>query len=92
MKAKTFSGEEVEFTRGEIDYLKFQNHASGGFFTLLFTLIGKADLDNLERIHRGFPEQVQGFVAWADGDLAERVRKFHDDDYAAINIILHEGE
>ena len=50
--------------------LKFLGH----FEAALAEAIMRADEDNLAKLHRGFPDQVEGFMAWSRGDLAKRLR------------------
>lgn len=46
----------------------------GGFETALAEAIMRADEGNLARLRLGFPDQVDGFLAWSRGDLARRLR------------------
>lgn len=65
-----------EFTRGEKSYIfDFVMGMGGGFTRALFTAISKADWENLSRLETVFPEQVQGYRAYAHGDLSERIRR-----------------
>jgi hypothetical protein len=58
--------------------IKWQFGELGGFETALALAIMRADQDNLERLAKGFPIQVEGFRQWAYGDLA---RTFHQAGY-----------
>jgi len=46
----------------------------GDFEMALAKAIVLADDDNLARLRRGFPIQVDGFLSWSRGDLARRLR------------------
>ena len=46
----------------------------GGFEEALAKAIIRADDSNLPRLRLGFPDQVDGFLAWSRGDLAKRLR------------------
>jgi hypothetical protein len=46
----------------------------GDFERPLWECIKCADSDNLERLSRGFPTEVEGFRRWAYGDLGYRLR------------------
>lgn len=45
-------------------YLEFQFHRSGDFVTALFNAIGRADDENLARLAKGFPEEVEAHKTW----------------------------
>ena len=45
-------------------------HGSGDWFTVkLLALIAKADLQNRERIRRGFPQEVEAYERWERGEV-----------------------
>jgi len=46
-------------------YLEFQFRIAGDFYTALFQAIQQADEDNLERLAKGFPEEVEAYKVWA---------------------------
>lgn len=48
----------------------------GNFECKLWEAICAADEDNLNRLSRGFPEQVAGYLAWSQGGLAKKIRKW----------------
>lgn len=48
--------------------------ALGHFEAALAEAIIRADDGNLARLRLGFPDQVDGFIAWSRGDLARRMR------------------
>lgn len=54
--------------------LKWQWRLYGSFFTALFDVIKLADDDNLERLRKGFPVEVAGFLDWNRGYLAAKLR------------------
>lgn len=54
--------------------LRWQWALYGDFFTALFGAIKQADDQNLERLRKGFPVEVAGFVAWSRGGLAKELR------------------
>lgn len=64
-----------DLTEGEKIIVKWQFRILGDFQTALMEAIGRADDDNLERISRGFPDHVSGFMAWSRGGLGQRLRK-----------------
>lgn len=45
-------------------YLDYQYRMSGNFFKALFDAIKQADIDNLPKIEKGFPEEVDGYRLW----------------------------
>lgn len=60
-------------TPGEKKYIFDAQYRHGGSFTrALFDAIARADIHNRARLALGFPEEVQGYVAWAEGDLFDR--------------------
>ena len=42
-----------------------------GFYVLLFRAIIKADLENREKLRKGFPEQVAEWEAYLKGEVEE---------------------
>ena len=48
--------------RGELFVVKWQYRLHGTFFTHLANAIARADEDNLDRLKRGFPDEVNGYV------------------------------
>lgn len=55
--------------------LKWQWRLYGDFYTALWNAIKQADDGNLERLARGFPVEIKGFLAWNRGSLAEELRQ-----------------
>jgi hypothetical protein len=68
-----FQGEE-NFDRIDRQVLKWQYKMHGHFFTALFEATMRADLVNQRRLKLGFPDEVEGYLRWTTGDLAERVK------------------
>jgi hypothetical protein len=64
-----------DWTEAEKGVVKWQFRLLGGFKTALWDAITKADEDNLERLSRGFPTEVEGYEMWTRGDLAPRLRQ-----------------
>lgn len=62
------------WTESEKHILKWQFRMLGDFDTALMHCIALADEDCLARLQSGFLEEVQGFRAWSQGDLARRFR------------------
>lgn len=62
------------WTDSEKFIVKWQFGLLGDFYTALIDAIKRADEKNLARLELGFPAEVQGFRAWAYGDLARRLR------------------
>jgi hypothetical protein len=61
-------------------FLEFQYNQSGGFFSTLFMAIQLADFENLARLEKGFPEEVDAFRRWSHegpAALAEKVTPDH---------------
>ena len=63
-----------EWSVGEKSVVKWQFRLHGNFRTALWVAIIKADENNIARIKRGFPDEVEGYRAWSCGDLATRLR------------------
>jgi hypothetical protein len=53
-----------EFTASEIAVIKWQYNLYGSFYTSLFEAFGHADRENIERLQKGFPDEVIGFRTW----------------------------
>jgi hypothetical protein len=64
-----------DFSESDKSVVKWQFHIQGDFLNALWNAIILADEDNLERLGRGFPIQVEGFLAWHSGNLAYRLRQ-----------------
>jgi len=45
-------------------YLEYQFQQTGHFFTQLFDLISRADEDNLVKLAKGFPQEVEAYKTW----------------------------
>jgi len=54
--------------------VKWQFRLLGDFGTALAEAITRADDNNLERIAKGFPDEVAGFLDWSRGLLGHRLR------------------
>ena len=54
--------------------VKWQWRLYGDFYTALWNAIKMADEDNLGRLHKGFPVEVEGYIAWTRGGLAKDLR------------------
>lgn len=67
--------ESPDWTLGEKWVVRWQFGLLGGFYAALADVISRADQENLSLLECGFPQEVNGFRAWAYGDLAERLRK-----------------
>lgn len=68
--------DSTELTKGEKTYiLDIEFHMGGSFIKSLFDTIALADDLNLYKLSVGFPEEVQGYIAWSRGDLYERATK-----------------
>ena len=46
-------------------YLDYQYGNLGSFFTSLFQAITKADEINIQKLQRGFPEEVDAYELWS---------------------------
>ena len=64
-----------QWTDGEKFILEWKAGTMGHFRTALAETICRADLSNLSRLHKAFPEEVDAFKAWAHGDLGGRFRE-----------------
>lgn len=51
--------------RGYDLYLEHQFRHSGSFVALLFQAIEHADEENLDRLAKGFPEEVEAYKTWS---------------------------
>lgn len=67
--------EVKKMSNGYGKYLEFQFHRSGDFITALFNAIGKADDGNLDRLAKGFPEEVEAHKTWTRIGTEEVLRK-----------------
>ena len=68
--------ESDELTQGEKDYIfDKQYHHAGHFMTAIWEAIARADVHNLTRLREGFPEEVDAYLAWTQGDLHERASR-----------------
>jgi len=67
------------WTAGEKWVLKWQYMMHSHFQTALAEVICLADEGNMERLHHGFPDAVEAFLAWRDGDLGKR--------FAAVGLV-----
>lgn len=77
--------ESTELTQGEKDYiLDFQFGYGGDFMRSLWQAIGMADRTNLARLRLGFPEEVDAYVAWTNGDLYQRASRIAGGDVRYI--------
>lgn len=47
-------------------YLEYLYQQTGSFYTTLFTAIQLADSENLEKLSKGFPEEVIAFRTYRD--------------------------
>lgn len=54
--------------------VKWQFGLYGDFYTTLWNAIKMADEENLGRLHKGFPTEVEGYLAWTRGGLATELR------------------
>jgi len=64
-----------DWTEAEKAVVKWQFRQIGGFMSALWAAICAADDDNLERLSRGFPTEVEGYTLWTRDSLAYRLRK-----------------
>ncbi len=54
-----------KLNQGERHLFDWQFGYAGGFVLSLFVVIGVADSGNLERLRRGFPEEIQAYQSFA---------------------------
>jgi hypothetical protein len=47
--------------QGEQRLVEFRFGGASGFFILLFQIMTRADTDNLEKLGKGFPEEVEAY-------------------------------
>lgn len=64
-----------DWTESEKWIIKWQFRLLSDFQTALAGAIARADENNLERLRRGFPIQVDGFLQWNTRDLGRRLRE-----------------
>jgi len=60
-------------------YLDYQYRRSGGFFKALFDAIKVADSDNLPKLAKGFPEEVEAYKTWTRVGVTEFAEKVSPD-------------
>lgn len=76
----TFEEIQAVLDSTEFDYsdkwvVRWQFHLLDDEFDApLARLIVSADQDNLSRLAKGFPVQIEGYRRWAHGDLGQRLR------------------
>ena len=63
-----------DWTEGEKFIIKWQFGILGDFKTALIEACCRADEGNLARLHYGFPEEVEAYLAWSRGNLGTRFR------------------
>ena len=68
--------ESDEFTEADKCAIRWQYDLYGGFFKALYDAIARADYFNTEKLRLGFPDEVQGYLNWTQGDLYERIERF----------------
>jgi len=49
-------------TKGERKLWEFENNMSGGFYSLLFQAIAKADIINKNQLMKSYPEEVEAMA------------------------------
>jgi hypothetical protein len=64
--------ESDEFSEADRCAIRWQYALLGSFYTRLFETIMNADAINMERLARGFPNEVAGYRNWTRGDLYKR--------------------
>ena len=65
-------------------YLEYQFRRAfpmSDFFAALFNAMGQADTGNLERIAKGFPEEVEAYKTWTRVGVKEFLAKCTPDHY-----------
>ncbi len=62
------------WTEDEKGVIHWQFNLLGDFKKALWEAICRADEDNLMKLGSAFPVEVEGFIKWNRGDLAERLR------------------
>ena len=72
-----FNDEFHNVNEGERELICWQYNMQGGFKKALWDLFGRADLQNLALLKRGFPEEVEAFerFAYEPGYFEELVKK-----------------
>ncbi len=68
------------FSEADKCAIKWQYGLYGGFYSKLFAAIAHADHWNLQKLSQGFPDEVQGYENWTDGDLVSRLIALEDED------------
>lgn len=63
-----------DWTQAEKEVVMWQFRLIGDFKKALWDAICRADELNLARLEMGFPTEIEGYRAWAMGDLARRLR------------------
>ncbi len=79
-------------SQGEKDYIfDEQYHNAGDFMIAIWEAIARADSGNLARLRSGFPEEVDAYIAWTQGDLYERASEIAGGDVGFIEETLIEA-
>lgn len=65
-----------QFSAGDKAVVKWILNRHGSFFTALFDAIKTADPINKQKLALGFPNEVEGFLNWSEGDLNTRIDEF----------------
>ncbi len=63
-----------KFTDGERWIIKWQFRLLGDFETALVGAIARADEGNLYKLRLGFPMQVEAYLEWTRGNMAQLLR------------------
>lgn len=68
-----------EFSEADKQAIRWQYGLFGSFYGSLFDAIKHADRQNLVKLAKGFPTEVEGFLNWSEGDLNERLTSYARD-------------
>jgi hypothetical protein len=61
------------WTEAEKCVIRWQYNHYGHFYSRLFEAIKSADYINIQRLRLGFPDEVEGFLQWREGDLGQKI-------------------
>jgi hypothetical protein len=65
-----------QLTNGEINLLKFNRGMTGSFMRHLFEALFVADEHNLDRLAKGFPEEVEAVRRWGnESGYSDKIEK-----------------
>ena len=65
-----------QFNNGEKSLIEWQYRMCGDFRSALWKAISHADDGNLNRLAKGFPQEIAAYYDFINGNLGNRIRDF----------------